>query len=152
MLRTASVLAEYLDNDGDGEVDNPLVVQALAKNQATVLVYGTEAAVEAALEQSQVPDTAYTVHQDQVATSLIASAVVVRAPTVAGEEHGEPYVFSAKWPFDCKHDKTKSCDSPLEEVFHLVADIGFGQAYPSQFGLPNDFFSDYWDPGASELD
>ncbi len=38
MLHAANVMAEYLDNDGDGEPDNPLVIQKLRDNKATLVM------------------------------------------------------------------------------------------------------------------
>ena len=38
MLHAAHIMAEYLDNDADGEVDNPLVVEAMQTRNATLVM------------------------------------------------------------------------------------------------------------------
>ena len=42
----AAVMAQYLDNDADGEADNPAVVAALVANQATLVMAATSAELE----------------------------------------------------------------------------------------------------------
>lgn len=42
VLHAATVLAEYLDNDEDGEVDNPDVLDALLDNNATLILFADE--------------------------------------------------------------------------------------------------------------
>ena len=38
MLHAANVMAEYLDNDADGEPDNPRVIEVLRKEKATLIM------------------------------------------------------------------------------------------------------------------
>ena len=46
VLHAATILAEYLDNDEDGTVDDPLVLQALLQQNATILMFATEQDME----------------------------------------------------------------------------------------------------------
>ena len=41
LLKTASVMAEYLDNDEDGIVDDPAVVEAIKDNNALLVMFPT---------------------------------------------------------------------------------------------------------------
>ena len=42
LLRAANILAQYLDNDEDGLVDNPLVLQKMIENKAAMAMFGKE--------------------------------------------------------------------------------------------------------------
>jgi hypothetical protein len=42
LVHAATIMAEYLDNNEDGKVDNQLVVDALINNHATLLMWGEE--------------------------------------------------------------------------------------------------------------
>ncbi|MEL7206813.1 MAG: hypothetical protein AAGK32_01025, partial [Actinomycetota bacterium] len=46
MVHAATVLAEYLDNDEDGEPDDPDVVSAMVSNRATLLMAATPEELE----------------------------------------------------------------------------------------------------------
>ena len=46
ILHAANVLAQYLDNDGDGEPDNEHVVKEMVKRRATLIMAATERSFE----------------------------------------------------------------------------------------------------------
>lgn len=43
LLHAANILAQYIDNDEDGEVDNPLVIDKMVANKAFIVMWNTEA-------------------------------------------------------------------------------------------------------------
>ena len=50
LVHAAKVMAEYLDNDEDGNVDDPLVAQAMQTNYALLTMFYDEAEKEPLLE------------------------------------------------------------------------------------------------------
>jgi len=39
LIHAATIMAEYLDNDEDGSVDDPAVVQAMLNNKALLVMF-----------------------------------------------------------------------------------------------------------------
>lgn len=107
VLHAANVLAQYLDNDGDGRPDNPRVMQALRESRGAVAMYATE-------READETD----VHR------YIAEAVWDRMCIIGlyGEETRPG--GAARGFFDATH----------EEVLHLVTQAGYARAYPDIFG------------------
>lgn len=119
LLRVASVLAHYLDNDGDGHVDNPDVAAQLDNNGATMLMFangeGARQVHDAEEESGESPID--TPHWMDVNSDETAAARSMDASKI------------------CTLDYTKLCDAVDEEVFHLVHVYGFAPEYPEVFGF-----------------
>ena len=108
---TASVLAAWLDNDGDGCVDNPTVLAKLTEKtdsvQASIVVPGNEGTWTNALAQS-----------------LETAGYFTNAPIFNGE-----LLPSCSGPA-----ATGSCaDATLEEIWHVITSVGYAKAFPSTF-------------------
>lgn len=104
MLHAANIMAEYLDNDEDGNADNQAVVDHLKSKNATLLMGATEEEIGALFEKIPESDA----YQD-----LYASEVIV-----GNNENITDGGF----------------DASLEEVLHLISHVGFAGVYPSVFG------------------
>lgn len=57
VLHAANVMAQYLDNDEDGTPDNPLVVEKMVENNATLIMAPTEQSLETAASGLTPPDS-----------------------------------------------------------------------------------------------
>ena len=99
------MLAQYLDNDADGEVDEPRVHGALLGQRATLVMFATEREAERTFEQLPWEELAGRALQDLYASETHPG----------GAARG---VF----------------DASLEEVLHLVTHAGYAVAYPDVFG------------------
>ncbi len=109
ILHAAHVLAQYLDNDADGQPDNPRVTQALRKGKGAVVMFQTEREAESIFDQ---------VHRS------IPEAVWDGMHIVGlyGEETHPG--GAARGVFDASY----------EEILHLVTSGGYAEAYPDVFG------------------
>ncbi len=114
----SNIMAQYLDNDGDGEPDNPDVVKVLTRANASLLMTEKEVEVESLFEQ--MPDRFIgMVDQGQV-----------RVQGLYGSETKPEHGF----------------DASLEEVLHLISTVGYSQAYPDVFGEePASIIAEYMD-------
>eukprot|EP00927_Polykrikos_kofoidii_P053707 TRINITY_DN48273_c0_g1_i1.p1 TRINITY_DN48273_c0_g1~~TRINITY_DN48273_c0_g1_i1.p1 ORF type:complete len:406 (+),score=42.73 TRINITY_DN48273_c0_g1_i1:139-1218(+) len=126
--RVANVLAEYLDNDEDGVVDNPDVVMELAKRGATMIMFSTSKEMDKS-GFYRIPGF-FTQDVGGDETSLASTddnsprGWVLLASSVATSESHR-----------CAHRADKVCDAALEEVFHLITNAGYAHAYPKEFSL-----------------
>jgi hypothetical protein len=106
LLHAANVLAEFLDNDEDGAPDNPRVVGALLQKKAILIMTKDSGEAWEAIHD----DLHYVfpdgVYHDQFADETIPNAI-------------DQGIFDGCW----------------EETLHLITRIGYGDAYPSVFGL-----------------
>ena len=107
-LRAASVLAEYLDSDEDGRADEPRVVAALWRARAAMVMGRDPRDLERRLDR--VPES---VHEELDARRL--------QDLYAEEVHPGG---AARGRFD----------ATLEEVLHLVTDVGWAAVWPGLFG------------------
>ncbi len=106
VIHASNVMAQYLDNNGDGEPGNPDVVRAMTRANASLLMTKTEAKVESLL--AQVPRSFLEmVEKGQV-----------RVQGLYGSETKPEHGF----------------DASLEEVLHLISSVGYAQTYPDVFG------------------
>jgi len=106
----ASVLAEWLDNDEDGCVDNPLVLTKLVSTspKASIVVPGK--------------DGSWT---DTVFLALEAAGYINTAPLYTGET----------LPACAGTAATSQCaDASLEEIWHVITSLGYAKAWPGTFG------------------
>ena len=105
-LHTANVLAEYLDNDEDGNIDQPEVLAALKGSSnaqiATMVLFATEEEQESKQSQFEAFENSITRAQNLFAMEIF--------------ENGS---------------NGSDRDATLEEVLHLVTDKGWDEAFPS---------------------
>ncbi|MEM7151642.1 MAG: hypothetical protein AAF799_02325 [Myxococcota bacterium] len=105
LVHAVGVLGQYLDNDENCEVDDPAVLATLQGNRASIVMFATEAELEANIGQLEgVFDQGYGL-QD----------------LYDAETHPDG---AAQGDFDAS----------LEEVLHLVTHYGWSETYPDVFG------------------
>ncbi|MFP6572582.1 MAG: serine protease, partial [Vicinamibacterales bacterium] len=102
LQHAAAVTAEYLDNDGDGSVDDPPVNGALVESNAAVLLVNDQRDDEG-LFQTRFGNANDIKH---------AMLSVYEIPPHQGKGYGGNFY-----------------DSSLEEIFHLITDIGYATVY-----------------------
>jgi len=109
VLHTANVLAEYLDNDENGTVDQPEVLSKLLGNSnseiATMVLFESES------EQESFSGSLETLMQ-----------ILTRSQNLFADEIFENGSLG--------NDR----DATLEEVLHLVTDLGWDEAFPDIWG------------------
>ena len=104
MVHAANVMAQYLDNDEDGSVDDPAVLARMKSRNATLVMFRDYRQAENSNVFDSLPEN---VHLQDL---------------YADETHpGYP-------------ETTDEFDGSLEEVFHLVTSAGWSQEYPAAFG------------------
>lgn len=104
LLHTANVMAQYLDNDADGQPDNLAVVEAMVASQAAMVVFTDDNEVEQIIDQLEPTFEAGILSQDLYATEIFPNGT-----------EGE-------------------FDATLEEVLHLITHAGYAAVYPDIFG------------------
>jgi len=110
VLHAAEVMAQYLDNDEDGEADDPRVVQAMLDENAVLVMFADfDELGESGLRENEALREHYEV-QD-----LEGHETIPPGTERAGDE-GDTF------------------DGAIEEVWHLVSFAGYAVAYPDAFG------------------
>jgi len=108
-LHTANVLAEYLDNDEDGNVDQPEVLAALKGSSpdqiATMILFASE-------EKQESKQTAFEAFEHSITRAQNLFAMEIFENGSNGSDR----------------------DATLEEVLHLVTDKGWDEAFPAIWG------------------
>lgn len=107
LLHAAAVMAQYLDNDEDGEPDNPLVLETLVENSASMILFNDEGerAEDEFMDRGEdVFDAGYGVQ-----------------PLYGFEIHPEG-------------SRGDEFDATLEEILHLITASGYAFAYPDVWG------------------
>ena len=107
VLHAANVLAQYLDNDADGRPDNRLVIEAMRKHRAAIIMCATEREMQRTDMGRYVPD--------EIRDKMTLQGLFGEETRPGGASRGE-------------------FDASLEEVLHLVGDAGYGEVYPAVFG------------------
>jgi len=110
LMHTAGVLAQYLDNDNDGFPDDPDVAEYLANGNFVFPVWTEE------------------VREEFWSTSCGIDKISMVASMYLGPD-GDRWALGGS-------SQTKSWDTNLEEVWHLVS-VGFYNVYPEVFGDEN---------------
>ena len=102
--KAAKILKQWLDNNGDDKPDNSLVIDELIKNNAILAVGKTENDLEESFDNLIDVLEASDVDVDNFERSLIG--LISDEPNIAY----------------------------LEEILHLVTQVGYANAYPEVFG------------------
>ncbi|MCT4589511.1 MAG: hypothetical protein N4A71_16935 [Carboxylicivirga sp.] len=102
LLHAANVLAQYLDNDEDGNIDNVVVVDKMKKSKAFLVMWKKASDIE------DIEPPFGRIGQD-----------------LGSDETTPDFV---------KNGRKGTFDGALEEIWHLVSDAGYAQAYPEEFG------------------
>jgi len=96
LLHAANIMAQYLDNDEDGVVDNPALLSALKSSNAALFMWKEEG------QQG----------------SINAQDLGADESVPAWHTNGHTGRF----------------DAALEEIWHVITQYGFANAYPDAFG------------------
>ena len=117
LLHAAAVLAEYMDNDEDGEPDDALVAETLQRRAATLVMFGTPDEADRVLRRLPWDEL-----EDRTLQDLYAE-----------ETHPGGHLRGV-------------FDASYEEVLHLVTHGGYAHAYPEVFGeRPGTVLADLMD-------
>ncbi len=120
ILHAANMMAEYLDNDEDGNVDDPFVVAEMNRRNAALIVFEDENEFENLFEEIEDTPGAEDIFQSW--QTLFDQDIVPN-----GASFGE-------------------FDATLEEVLHLISQFGYANAYPEAFGEdPGSLLTDAMD-------
>ena len=104
IIHAAKIMAQYLDNNEDGKVDNQAVVDKLTSVNATLIMFETE--LEAETSNYKIPDHGH----------------------IQGLWDDETI------PSFNKNTNNFRFDASLEEVLHLITHEGYAKVYPKIFG------------------
>ncbi len=100
VLHAAKVMAQYLDNDEDGKVDNQAVVDKLKSVDATLIMFRDE-------------DEADNFDEESI-----------------GHDHVQGLFDEETIPSFNKDGSNARFDASLEEVLHLITHEGYSEVYP----------------------
>ena len=106
LLHTSNIMAQYLDNDEDSIVDNPLVLEKMLENQSVMVLFGSEKSSKKRV--------------------FLRSANKLEGAYVFQDLYGDE--IHPSW------NRNSPFDATLEEVLHLITHSGFSKVYPSVFG------------------
>ena len=108
LLHAAKIAADYLDNNRDGQVDNPEVNKMLWQQRAAIVMARDERAMEKLFNR----------HGEIFDTYRLQDLY-------ASETHplGAPHVSGST-----------QFDASLEEILHIITSAGYAAAYPQTFG------------------
>ena len=106
ILHAANIMAQYLDNDEDGVIDNQLVVDNMLANNSCLVMFGKQGSAMKKRFFNSIGDY----YDEPVGQELFGD-----------ETHPE---WNLNSPFD----------ATLEEILHLITQNGYSMAYPSVFG------------------
>ena len=99
IIHAAKILAQYLDNDEDGEVDNKLVVDKMISVGATLVMFKDEDESENFIYEGDDLDHAQGLYDEETITTFN------------------------------KNTSNSRFDASLEEVLHLITHEGYSQVY-----------------------
>ena len=106
LLHAANVMAQYLDNNEDSLIDNPLVVNNMVANNSAMVLFGSEGSADL---------QSFMDAGDDVFDNY-------RLQDLYGEE------IHPNWNYNSPFDAT------YEEVLHLITHSGYSEVYPAVFG------------------
>ena len=124
LIYSANILAQYLDNDSDGNPDNQLVYDELIRSNASMIITFENDA------DDLIDSLPYRFH-------YLVDNGLLTVQDLYVEEINPNYVNSpSSQPFD----------ATLEDVLHLITHNGYSKAYPEIFGeYPGTQISNYMD-------
>lgn len=106
LLYASNIMAQYLDNNEDSIVDNPLVLEKMLENQSVMVLFGSEKSSKKSV--------------------FLRSANKLEGAYVFQDLYGDE--IHPSW------NRNSPFDATLEEVLHLITHTGFSKVYPSVFG------------------
>lgn len=106
LLHASNIMAQYLDNNEDSIVDNPLVLEKMLENQSVMVLFGSEKSSKKSV--------------------FLRSANKLEGAYVFQDLYGDE--IHPSW------NRNSPFDATLEEVLHLITHTGFSKVYPSVFG------------------
>jgi hypothetical protein len=110
LVLTANVFAQWLDNDEDGTVDNREILDELAKRNSYVFIVQNQGQVNTYNFLDNHPALG-----GQTSTAYSLDAESIQRHWYTNSPSGDP-------------------DGTMEEPFHLISDVGYGNLYPEVFG------------------
>ena len=116
LLHAANILAQYLDNNEDSEVDDPGLLENMIRENATLVMFKSQEEAE------------------QVFESLDREKV--------GKVEVQDLYDDETFPEGASNLKF---DASLEEVLHLVTFTGYFKSYPNELGPQNSSLTDAMD-------
>jgi hypothetical protein len=110
IVHAAHVMAQYLDNDEDGAVDDPAVVAAMVRQNALLVMFA---------DFDELENSSLVADRELMSTYFLQD--------LEGHETHPPGDALAG-------DAGDRFDGAIEEVWHLVSFAGYAGAYPDDFG------------------
>ena len=107
ILHAAGLLAQYLDNDNDGQPDNQLVIEAIHRSKGAVVMSATKQEADKIDLHRYIPE--------KVWDGMTILGLHAEDTHPKGASRG---VF----------------DTAYEEILHLITSAGYANAYPDIFG------------------
>lgn len=108
MLHAANIMAQYLDNDENGVIDNQKVYDSLLNKNAFLIMWKYDDSMDNFMQNLEKNDIDLSSGQD-----------------LGNDE------TRISW----HNNKEGRFDASLEEIWHLITNVGYNNAYPEIFGL-----------------
>ena len=121
LVLSANVLAQWIDNDEDGQPDNPMVQSELQRQNSRMIlgVIFDESIGPWHEEKQQFLD-----YEDAPTFGLDVA-------TINHSRFGlEPSPYSDDWQ---RSEPTRAPDAATEETLHMITNVGFSGVYPADF-------------------
>ena len=121
LVLSATVLAQWLDNDEDGQPDNKKVQSELQRQHSRMILgVGFNRSIGPWHEKKQ-----------RLLRYESAPTYGLDVTTINHARYGlEPSAYSDDWMIE---EPLMAPDAATEETLHLVTDVGFGGVYPADF-------------------
>uniref|UniRef100_A0A6C0C2X8 Peptidase metallopeptidase domain-containing protein n=1 Tax=viral metagenome TaxID=1070528 RepID=A0A6C0C2X8_9ZZZZ len=148
VLYAGNVIAEYLDNDGDGEVDNPLVLKSML-SLPKMWKPGDEPSEQEKEKwknirlQSAIYMSADANDSESMRNRLRQIPLIESEPYIRQIEQvihgGGQDLYASETGNNLKNvNGDDMFDASLEEILHLISSNGYANAYPKIFGENKD--------------
>lgn len=121
LVLSANVLAQWIDNDEDGQPDNPMV-QSELQRQNSRMILGV------IFDESIGP---WHEEKQQFLDDEDAPTFGLDVATINHSRFGlEPSPYSDDWQ---RSEDTRAPDAATEETLHMITNVGFSGVYPADF-------------------